>query len=68
MLRWLTREVKYHLKLGILIMNSIFLGFMNSHDLHVNRSIVVAEGFAVTCFLFGRAGSRDIQRPKMSCL
>jgi hypothetical protein len=38
---------------GILIMNSIFLGMMNSHDLHVNRSIVIAEGFAAV----GVAGS-----------
>jgi hypothetical protein len=32
---------------SVLIMNSIFLGMMNSHDLHVNRGIVIAEGFAV---------------------
>lgn len=44
--------------LGILIMNSIFLGYMNSHDLHINRSIVVAEGFAAACFLLGRTGLR----------
>lgn len=55
--RWVTRGVKYHLTMGILIMNSIFLGYMNSHNLHVNRSIVVAEGFAVACFVIGHAGS-----------
>lgn len=38
---------------GILIMNSIFLGMMNSHDLHVNRSIVIAEGFAAAGAAWG---------------
>ncbi|KAL6904107.1 hypothetical protein GGI43DRAFT_421583 [Trichoderma evansii] len=32
--------------IGILIMNSVFLGMMNSHDLPVNQSIVIVEGFA----------------------
>lgn len=59
MIRGPIREVKYHLIMGILIMNSIFLGMMNSHHLHVNRSIVIAEGFAAACFAFGRTTSTD---------
>lgn len=42
----LLRLCRLKLAMGILIMNSIFLGMVNSHDLHVNRSIVIAEGFA----------------------
>lgn len=38
---------------AILIMNSIFLGMMNSHDLPVNRNIVIAEGFAAAAAVWG---------------
>jgi hypothetical protein len=44
--QFLLRFCRLNLTVGILIMNSIFLGMMNSHNLHVNRSIVNAEGFA----------------------
>lgn len=41
------RYGRWVLDSGLLIMNSIFLGMINSHDLPVNQSIVIAEAFAV---------------------
>lgn len=67
LIRRAQREVKDHLKLGILIMHSMFLGFMNSYDLNVDHSIVIAEGVAVTCSVLARWRSSD-DDPDMSLL
>lgn len=42
--------------IGVLIINSVFLGKLNAFDLPVDRSIVLVEGFAITAFVWNLLG------------